>query len=345
MSSDQGAIEDSELVAGPYFEDFEVGDQFNEVPGITITEGYTALHQAVFGDRLRLPLDHELCRQVTGQDKALINPSLVTNLAIGQSTLPSQRVMGNLFYRGLYFRQPVFVGDTLNTRTKVIALKQNRVREGRAASGMVALEINVVNQRQEDVLLFWRCPMIPCKDPNAVTGKDDDFSSMPDSLDNIEKWFPDWDLDSFRERTQGVHGDQLVPGQQYLVDSRETVTMAPEMVRLTLNMAMTHTDASRSVYGKRLVYGGHTISVAAAQLVRAFPNLVTIAGWYQCDHTGPVFEGDILQSSVIVENKRRIRSGYLVDFQIKVQSTQCQESPEPGRESEVLDWRLSGLFA
>lgn len=344
MNSDRAAI-GAELVSGPYFEDFKVDDEFNEVPGITLTEGYTAIHQAVFGDRLRLPLDYELCRRVTGQDKALVNPSLVTNLAIGQSTLPSQRVMGNLFYRGLYFRQPVFIGDTLTTQTKVIALKQNKIKEGRAATGMVALEINVINQRGDTVLLFWRCPMIPCRDPKAVTGKDDDFSVMPDSLENLQKYIPQWNLKVFKEQTKGIHGDHLLPGQEYKVDSRETVTMAPEIVRLTSNMAMTHTDASRSVYGKRLVYGGHTISVAAAQLVRALPNLVTISGWHQCDHTGPVFEGDILQSNIRVENSTKTDSGYLVDMQVRVQATRGPESPEPGIETEVLDWRLSGLFA
>ena len=72
------------------------------------------------------------------------------------------------------------------------------------------------------------------------------------------------------------------------------MTLAPELVRMTLNMAMTHTDATRSVYGKRLVYGGHTISIAGSQLARAVPNLVTILAWEKCDHVGPVFEEDIL---------------------------------------------------
>ncbi|MDH5737479.1 MAG: acyl dehydratase, partial [Gammaproteobacteria bacterium] len=121
-------------IEGPWFEDFEVGDDFSDVPAVTLTEGHAALHQAAFGDRLRLPLDQVLCSRVTGEHRLLANPSLVANMAIGQSTLPSQRVMGNLFYRGLCFRQPVFIGDTLTTKTRVVALKQNKIREGRPAS-------------------------------------------------------------------------------------------------------------------------------------------------------------------------------------------------------------------
>ena len=73
----------------PYFEDFVVGDEFNDVPAVTLTDGHTAIHQALFADRSRLPLDLELSTRVTGHEKALVNPSLVCNLAIGQSTIPN----------------------------------------------------------------------------------------------------------------------------------------------------------------------------------------------------------------------------------------------------------------
>ena len=66
---------------------------------------------------------------------------------------------------------------------------------------------------------------------------------------------------------------------------------------MTLNMAMTHTDATRSVYGKRLVYGGHDLD-SGLSVGRALPNLVTILAWEKCDHVGPVFEEDILESRV-----------------------------------------------
>ena len=50
------------------------------------------------------------------------------------------------------------------------------------------------------------------------------------------------------------------------------VSSAPELARLTLNIAMVHHDAAASA-GGRLVYGGHTIGIAAAQATRALPNL------------------------------------------------------------------------
>lgn len=343
-------VESSEatVLSGPWFEEFEVGDLFTDAPAITITEGYTALYQAIFGDRQRLPLDAHLCAEVTGSEKLLVNSGLVCNVAIGQTTYASQRVMGNLFYRGLIIKAPVFVGDTLRTTTKVVALRQNRIRQGRAASGMVALEIEVRNQRGGQVMLFWRCPMIPCKDPRADTGRQDSFDELPQllTLTDLSDAVPDWQLDEFSERVYGNHFADVDSGSKFIVESQDTVTSAPELTRLTLNMAMTHLDASKSVYGKRLVYGGHTISIAAAQMARALPNIVTIIGWRSCDHVAPVFEQDLLRSEVTLGEKYSLRSGGgLLDIQVEVYATRGSESPDSGENIKVLDWHLVGLFA
>ena len=333
------------LVGGqaPWFEDFAVGDDFSDVPSVTLTDAHGAIHQALFGDRLRLPLDHGLARRVTGQPAALVNPSMVCNMAIGLSTIPSQRVLGNLFYRGLTLRQPVFVGDTLTTTTKVVGLRQNKAREGRPASGMVALEIHVTNQRHETVMLFWRCPMIPCRDPAANTGHNDDFSNMPESIAPAEllALVPDWQYADFRQGLRGPHFADLSVGSQYPIEARDTVTLAPELVRLTLNMAMTHTDASRSVYGQRLVYGGHTIAMAAAQLSRLLPTLVSPLGWFKCDHVAPVFEQDILETHMAIEGllpaSHRQGAGLAL---LHVQTYACR-----AEQTKVLDWHLAALLA
>ena len=331
----------------PYFEDISVGDEFNDVPAVTLTDGHTAIHQALFGDRSRLPLDLKLSHKVTGHSSALVSPSLVSNLAIGQSTLPSKRVMGNLFYRGLHFHRSVFVGDTLRTTTRVVALRQNKLKEGRPASGMVALEVHVTNQTGETVLLFWRCPMIPCEDPAADTGRNDSFDGMPETISDMDlvSHIPEWNYDHFRDALTGKHFADYQPGDVFAVESRDTVTLAPELVRMTLNMAMAHTDASRSVYGKRLVYGGHTISMAAAQISHALPNLITILAWFKCDHVAPVFEFDILNSIVHVEDLLPADSFGLAKIHVEVFATRGPEAPESGDNVKVLDWHLAALLA
>jgi len=326
-------------IGGPYFEDFEVGQVFDDAPGLTLTWGHAALHQALVGDRLRLPLDAELSREVTGRQDALVHPNLVCDVAIGQSTGPTQRVRGNLFYRGLVLLRPVFRGDTLRTRTEVVGLKQNRAGSG---TGIVALRMRTENQHSEPVLDFWRAPMIPLRDPAAETGHADRFEGIPKELDmdEVEAAVPrDWRLDTFAERAPGDHLADLVPGTVYEIEGRDTVTAAPELARLTLNVAMTHVDAGASAHGRRLAYGGHTIAVAAAQVTRALPNLVTIVAWRSCDHTGPVFEGDVLATELSVGDVHPLQRGGLVDLRA-VTSADRGEGPEP-----VLDWRHLGLMA
>jgi len=333
------ATEQRVRVGGPYFEDFEAGQVFDDAPGLTITWGHVALHQALVGDRLRLPLDAALSREVTGRSDVVVHPNLVCDVAIGQSTGPTQRVRGNLFYRGLVLLRPVFRGDTLRTRTEVVGLKQNRPGSG---TGLVALRMRTENQDEEAVLDFWRCPMIPLRDAQAQTGHADPFEGIPKELDmdQVQAAAPqDWDLDRFASRARGLHLADLVPGTVYEVEGRDTVTAAPELARLTLNVAMTHTDVGASAHGRRLAYGGHTIAVAAAQATRALPNLVTIVAWRSCDHTGPVFEGDVLSTELTVGEIHPLERGGLVDLRA-VTSADRGEGSQP-----VLDWRFLGLMA
>jgi acyl dehydratase len=322
-------------VGGPYFEDFEVGQVFEDAPGLTLTFGHAALHQALVGDRLRLALDADLSRAVTGNANALLHPNLVTDVAIGQSTGPTQRVRGNLFYRGLVLLRPVFRGDTLRTRTEVTALKQNRPKDDGTGTGLVALRISTKNQQGEPVLDFWRCAMIPMRDSTAQTGHADSFDDIPVELDmaRVEAAVPsDWRLDVFRERVPGEHREDLEPGTVYEIEGRDTVTADTELVRLSLNVAQAHSDAGATAHGKRLAYGGHTIGIAAAHATRALPNLVTILAWRSCDHLGPVFEGDVLATELTVE---AVHQEGLVELRALTRTD----------EKEVLDWRFVGLMA
>jgi acyl dehydratase len=336
-------------VCSPYFEDLAVGQVFDDVPAVTLTSGHAAFHAALFGDRLRLPLSEPLCHAVTGSRRPLAHPNLVCNVAIGQTTAPTQRVRGNLFYRGLVLQRPVFIGDTLTTTTEIVARRQNRTKPGRDATGMAVLEVHVENQRGETVLHFWRCPMLPCRDPVAQTGADDAFDAIPAGLDMaaVHAAVPSgWRLDIFRKAAAGAHFDAVEAGARYVVEAADTVTSAPELARQTLNLAQAHTDAASSPYRRRLVYGGHTISMASALLSRALPNLVTLIAWRSCDHRAPVFEGDRLLTELVVAATHPLESsGGLLDLHVLVSAERGADAPEPGKRERVLDWRVLALMA
>lgn len=327
---------------GPFFEELRVGDVLDAAPALTLTDGQAALHQAIVGDRLRLPLDARLSAQVIGAQGTLAHPALVCDVAIGQSTLVTQRVIANLFYRGLVLRRAPVIGDTLHTTTEVVALRQNRGRPGRAATGLVALRIRTTDQEGRRVLDFWRCAMLPLRDPFGTTGQADDLDAIPASLDAqaMREAVADWDLAAFRRAAPGVHADDLLEGTCWTVEGGDVVSAAPELARLSLNIAMAHHDEHGSS-GRRLVYGGHTIGIAAAQATRALPNLVTIVAWHGCDHLGPVFEGDTLLSELELERAEPLgaEGGTLVHLRSRVRARRADATVD------VLDWRFVGVMA
>ena len=327
----------------PFFEDLTRGQVFASVP-ITLTTGHAAQHQAILGDRLRLALDATLARDVIGAEPPLAHPGLVCDIAIGQSTEPTQRVIGNLFYRGLVFHRLPLIGDTLKTTTEVVGLRQNSAKPGRPATGLAALRIRTSDQEGREVLDFHRCAMLPLRDADGQTGAADDLKtigSAPDR-DTMVGALSGWDLDRFRAEVPGPHSEALEVGTTWKVAGADVVSSAPELARLSLNIAFAHHDRGAGRAGRRLVYGGHTIGIAAAQLNRVLPNLLTILGWQSCDHLGPVFEGDTLRSTVELEGLDPLSSGgALLRLRSRVVAV-----GEPGEEErEVLDWRLFGAMA
>lgn len=326
-------------IGGPWFEDFHHGLEF-DAPAVTLTAAHAGIHQALFGDRLRLPLDHVASRSVTGQDAPLVHPLVAINIAIGQSTWASQRVKANLFYRGLVLRRPVHLGDTLHTRTRVVGLRQNRRQSGRPATGIVALEITTVDQRGDTVLHFWRCPMIPCRDADADTGHADDLDRIGGGRVDAapEAAVPrGWRLAATRS-WQGLRAMDLPPGRRHAIEARDTVTAAPELVRLSLNMAMAHTDARLSYLGERLVYGGHTIMMCFAQITRALPNLLLPLAWESCDHVAPVVEDDRLRTEFVITRCIPLDAAQGGGALLRIGAEAYASRGAPEQESRVLDW-------
>lgn len=84
---------------GPFFEDLAAGWRFSGSSGHTIDEGHAAWYTAVSGDQAPLFLDRSLAREVTSADQRLIDPALVAQVSIGQSTVATRQVVANLFYR------------------------------------------------------------------------------------------------------------------------------------------------------------------------------------------------------------------------------------------------------
>ncbi len=111
------------------------------------------------------------------------------------------------------------------------------------------------------MLDFSRCAMLPLRgEPTGEAG--DEVGGAEDlEHEDLVAAAAGYDLSALPRRAASVAEGELEGGD--VVDS------APALARLTLNVAMAHLDATRAAHGQRLVYGGHTIAIAAAQAARA----------------------------------------------------------------------------
>ncbi|MBO9523697.1 MAG: acyl dehydratase [Nocardioidaceae bacterium] len=320
---------------GPYFEDIEVGAVVS-APGQTIDAGSRAVHRAILGDRLALAADDALAERVTGRP-GLAHPGLVWDIAIGQSSVLTRQVVANLFYRDLRFHATASAGDTLTTTTEVLATTRARARADRPPRGKVLLRMTTRDQAGRVVLTLDRCALVRCRDgspaaaPAAAAGE---AFVAPAGLRPLTTptWLDGWDLEPLR---QGEPTPVTV-GYRAELSYGDVVSSAPELARLTGNVAAVHHDASAGG-GRRLVYGGHAIGLALGQVCRLVPGLVTVTEWFACDHVGPVHEDDTLTTRVSVLGTEDYRDGAVL-------AVLHAETWAAGRRP-VLDWTFVGVVA
>lgn len=334
----------AQQVRGPYFDELRTGDVFDSAPAVTLTSGLQAAHDAVVGNRLRILRDHRLAYAVAHR-RRLASPSLVTDLSIGHSTIATQNVRANVFYRGLHLQRLPALGDTLRTTTTVAGLRRNSTRPDRAPTGLAALHIVTVDQDDRPVLDFWRGAMLPVSPGGPDDGPREDLDAIGRARrDSPAASVSGWDLAAFRSAAPGTHFSDLSVSQTWEVGGADVVSSAPELARLTGNVAAVHHHAA-AAGGRRLVYGGHTIGLAFHQVTRALPNVVTVAGWESCDHLAPVHEDDALTSTISVEDLAPFGDGGgLACLRVAVEAVPSSASAGAPA-TRVLDWRVGVVLA
>ena len=318
---------------GPYFDDLTTGQVLPAAPAITLGPGLTAAYQAICGDPLAVALSQPLAEAVTGEPGAVVNPSLVLQVAIGQSTVATRKVIANLFYRGVRLRRTVRVGETLHTTVTVLGRAETSRRPDRPRRGKVLLGMHTVDQDGSTVVDFQRCALLPWRNDTGPDVTADELGGPEPDVD-LAGWDAlaptGWDL------TPLGSPDPWPVGEVRRDPLRDTVTDALALVRLTQNQAAAHRDARLGQGGRRLVYGGHTVALAQASLVRLVPSCATVLGWQSCDHTAPVFEDDVVSVEAELLAERPLATGgRLLAVAVRVEA----ERSGVDAPSAVLDWR------
>lgn len=328
---------------GNYFEDFSVGQELIHSSPRTVTAGDAALYTALYGPRFSLTSGATVARSM-GMEQMPLDPLIVFHTVFGK-TVPevSLNAVANLGYASCRFTAPVFAGDTLAARSEVIGVKANR--DGR--TGVVYVHSTGTNQDGKTVLDYVRWVMVRKRD-EASPAPETVIPELPDVVDATDLVVP--------EGLSGTGYDTDLGGSPHLWDDYEpgekidhvdamTIEEAEHMTatRLWHNTAKVHFNQhveKDGRFGRRIVYGGHVISIARALSFNGLANAVTIAAINGGTHCNPTFAGDTVYawSEVLdrIELPGRTDLGALRVRTVATTDLACTDFPHKGEDGRYL---------
>ena len=136
-------------MAGLYFEDFEVGQEFKHALSRTVTEMDNTMFSLLTLNPQPLHIDaHFAASTEFGQRifNSLYTLGIMIGMTVYDTTLGT--TVANLGMTDVRFPKPVFHGDTLRATTKVISLRDSK---SRPQAGIVEFEHHALNQNDEIV--------------------------------------------------------------------------------------------------------------------------------------------------------------------------------------------------
>ncbi len=282
---------------GHFFEDFFLGQELIHATPRTVTQGDQALYMALTGSRFALQASDELAR-AAGLPQAPLDDLLTFHIVFGK-TVPdiSLNAVANLGYADCRFGQPVYPGDTLAASSRVIGLKEN----SNGKTGVVYVRSVGRNQRDQVVLDFVRWVMVNKRDGNSPAPKPQ-VPDLPTAVAADQLWLPDTlSLADWNCKLSGSPHlwDDYQAGER--IDHLDAMTLEEAehqmATRLYQNTARVHFDqlsANDNRFGRRIVYGGHVISLARALSFNGLGNAVRVIAINAGRHVNPTFAGHTL---------------------------------------------------
>lgn len=296
----------SKANVGRFFEDFRLGEVIHHPTPRTLTAGDVAIYNSLFGARFAVQSSDEFARAI-GYPRSPIDDFLIFHIVFGK-TVPdiSLNAVANLGYANCRFLKPVYPGDTLRAASEVIGLKENSNRK----TGIVYVRSRGYDQSGEEVLDYVRWVMVRKRDEKAAPPLEK-IPDLPEQVDPVRLGTacPNIDIARYDAEMAGSRlrfADYQVGEKIDHVDG-VTVEEAEHMLatRLYQNTARIHFDqfsAGQSRFGRRLIYGGHAISLARALSFNGFANAFHVAAINGGRHVNPLFAGEtVFAGSEILE--------------------------------------------
>jgi len=285
----------SKTNAGRFFEDYTVGEVIRHAVPRTIKMGERALYHALYPARHALHSSDQFA-QACGLPFSPLD-DLVTFHTVFGKTVPdiSLNAVANLGYAEGRWVTPLWPGDTITSESEVIGLKQN----SNGKSGVVWVRTTGRNHHGEVLMTYVRWVMVRKRTEDAapvpvipqlasavapediIVPRGLDFSTYDFVLAGEKHKLRDYQVGEIIDHVDGV-----------------TLEEAEHMLatRLWQNTAKVHFDATNRPDGKRLIYGGHIISLARALSFNGLANAQMIVALNAGAHANPAFAGDTVRA-------------------------------------------------
>jgi 2-methylfumaryl-CoA hydratase len=290
-------VTDRKTNPGNFFEDFRLGQEIQHAVPRTVTEGDVALYIGLTGSRFALPSADSFA-QAIGLPGAPIDDMLAFHMVFGRTVADiSLNAVANLGYAACRFGAPLYPGDSITARSTVIGLKENSNGE----TGVVYVHSVGTNQADEVVLDYVRWVMVRKRDranpaPEAVVPQLPEKVAMGDldvpldldlsAYDTVLAGSPHlWDDYAVGEKIDHVDGMTLEES-----DHMTATRLYQNNAKVHFNQ---HTEG-QGRFGRRLIYGGHVISLARALSFNGLANAFRVAAINGGRHVAPSFAGDTI---------------------------------------------------
>lgn len=336
---------------GNFFEDFKFGQILKHATPRTVTSGDVALYMSLYGPRFAVQ-SSDAFAQAIGYPKSPLDDMLAFHMVFGK-TVPdiSLNAIANLGYAGGRVLQPVYPGDTVQTVSEVIGVKENSNGE----TGTVYVKSTGRNQNGDIVIEYMRWVMVRKRDFSSPPPE----TVIPDLPPHVEPGqlgsaVPAINTDAYDFALAGSPhrwGDFEIGEKIDHVDGMTLEEAEHQMAtRLYQNTAKVHFNQHTEAegrFGKRIVYGGVVISMARALSFNGLGNAFHLAAINAGRHVAPCFAGDTIYAWSEILDKAEIPGrddvGALRTRLVAVKNTSCEAFPFKSDDKKYADGVLLDL--
>jgi 2-methylfumaryl-CoA hydratase len=284
---------------GRYLTEFKEGDIFVHPRAFTIDRAFAQEFATTFMDANPLFLSAPYS-QAHGFQDMLVSPLLVFNIALSLGVQNnSEKAVANLGYYNVQFLKPVYPGDTLSSRTKVLKVED----KGEDKPGIVHVRTLCLNQENKVVLQYERKIMIS-HSKGKPSGPSKPASTTAEFL---EQKVPKIELPTlkyptaFRDATwENSYFESFQVGDVFIHANGRSIT--DEHIPWTFRVGNTHPLHYDKLYSKSLsgpmsgepiVYGGLVFAWLIGLASRDISeNMIWDLGYTEGYHTQPAISGD-----------------------------------------------------